>query len=184
MATNRDRATSIAWIFLTHQGLTERVIARMLGVSNGVVHGYVRRTRVAGWPGRCRKAWTTRAWSCCCSRRLQRRRKASDARHRIGLTVTRLLLWEEIVPPILTALAIPGFRRPSRPGSSVRARTCARPTSVGRRCSSISSVTPSTSSTPSPEVRLESVRRCDGGLERYLRSSLSIGFQVHAVPSK
>jgi transposase len=37
---------------LRHQGLTERVIARMLGVSNGVVHGYVRRARVAGlsWP--------------------------------------------------------------------------------------------------------------------------------------
>jgi hypothetical protein len=33
-------------------GLTERVIARMLGVSNGVVHGYLRRARLAGltWP--------------------------------------------------------------------------------------------------------------------------------------
>lgn len=37
---------------LRHQGLTERVIARTLGVSNGVVHGYVRRGRLAGliWP--------------------------------------------------------------------------------------------------------------------------------------
>src|SRR5258707_11747184 len=37
---------------LRHQGLTERVIARMLGASNGVVHGYVRRARLAGltWP--------------------------------------------------------------------------------------------------------------------------------------
>ena len=37
---------------LRHQGLTERVIARMLGVSNGVVHGYLRRARLAGltWP--------------------------------------------------------------------------------------------------------------------------------------
>ena len=37
---------------LRHQGLTERVIARTLGVSNGVVHGYVRRARLAGltWP--------------------------------------------------------------------------------------------------------------------------------------
>ena len=37
---------------LRHQGLTERVIARMLGVSNGVVHGYVRRARLTGlsWP--------------------------------------------------------------------------------------------------------------------------------------
>ena len=35
---------------LRHQGLTERVIA--LGVSNGVVHGYVRRAPLAGltWP--------------------------------------------------------------------------------------------------------------------------------------
>jgi hypothetical protein len=47
------------------------------------------------------------------------------------------------------ALAIPGFAPPSRPGSSVRARACVRPTSVGRRCSSISPVTPSTSSIPS-----------------------------------
>jgi len=30
------------------QGLTERVIARMIGVSNGVVHGYLRRARLAG----------------------------------------------------------------------------------------------------------------------------------------
>src|ERR1700737_2495648 len=37
---------------LRYQGLTERVIARTLGVSNGVVHGYVRRARLAGlaWP--------------------------------------------------------------------------------------------------------------------------------------
>src|SRR5260370_9082848 len=37
---------------LRHQGLTERVIARMLGASNGVVHGYVRRARLARltWP--------------------------------------------------------------------------------------------------------------------------------------
>ncbi len=37
---------------LRHQGLTERVIVRMLGASNGVVHGYVRRARLAGliWP--------------------------------------------------------------------------------------------------------------------------------------
>jgi hypothetical protein len=37
---------------LRHQGLTERFIARMLGVSNGVVRGYVRRARLAGlsWP--------------------------------------------------------------------------------------------------------------------------------------
>ena len=38
---------------LGHQGLTERVIARMIGVSNGVVHGYLRRARFAGLTGRC-----------------------------------------------------------------------------------------------------------------------------------
>lgn len=34
------------------QGLTERAIAHTLGVSNGVVHGYLRRARLAGlsWP--------------------------------------------------------------------------------------------------------------------------------------
>ncbi len=34
------------------QGLTERVIACTLGTSNGVVHGYLRRARLAGlsWP--------------------------------------------------------------------------------------------------------------------------------------
>ncbi len=32
------------------QGLTERLIARTLGVSNGVVHSYLRRARVAGLP--------------------------------------------------------------------------------------------------------------------------------------
>ena len=37
---------------LRHQGLTKRVIARTLGVSNGVVQVYVRRARLAGliWP--------------------------------------------------------------------------------------------------------------------------------------
>src|SRR5260370_37971884 len=37
---------------LRQQGLTEPVIARMLGVSNGVGHGYGRRARLAGltWP--------------------------------------------------------------------------------------------------------------------------------------
>src|SRR5665811_1938086 len=37
---------------LRHQGLTERVIAGVIGASNGVVHGYLRRARLAGltWP--------------------------------------------------------------------------------------------------------------------------------------
>jgi transposase len=37
---------------LRHQGLTERVIAQMIGVSNGAVHGYLQRARLAGltWP--------------------------------------------------------------------------------------------------------------------------------------
>ena len=30
------------------QGLTERLIARMLGVSNGVAHSYFRRARLVG----------------------------------------------------------------------------------------------------------------------------------------
>lgn len=32
---------------LRHQGLTERVIAGVIGASNGVVHGYLRRARLA-----------------------------------------------------------------------------------------------------------------------------------------
>jgi len=37
---------------LRQQGLTERVIAQTIGVSNGVVHGYLQRARLAGltWP--------------------------------------------------------------------------------------------------------------------------------------
>ena len=74
---------------LRHQGLTERVIARTLGVSNGVVHGYLRRARLAGltWP--LPEGWTTRAWSCCCSRRLRRLRKATGARHPTGFMSRR-----------------------------------------------------------------------------------------------
>ncbi len=64
---------------LRHQGLTERVIARMLDVSSGVVHSYVRRARLAGlnWP--LRRAWTMRVWSCCCFQHL-RQRSQSDRR--------------------------------------------------------------------------------------------------------
>ena len=44
---------------LRHQGLTERVIARMLGVSNGVVHGYVRRARLRTNTGPYYGSWFT-----------------------------------------------------------------------------------------------------------------------------
>jgi hypothetical protein len=69
---------------LRHQGLTERVIARMLGVSNGVVHGYVRRARLAGlsWP--LSEGLDDEAWSCCCSRRRWQPRKATGDRPPIG----------------------------------------------------------------------------------------------------
>ena len=74
---------------LRQQGLTERVIARTLGVSNGVVHGYVRRARLAGltWP--LLEGLDDEAWSCCCSQRRRRPRRATDARHRIGLMSRR-----------------------------------------------------------------------------------------------
>ena len=69
---------------LRHQGLTERVIARMIGVSNGVVHGYLRRARLAGltWP--LPEGWTMMAWSCCCSRRRLQRRKVTADWYPIG----------------------------------------------------------------------------------------------------
>ena len=51
------------------QGLTERVIAHMIGVSNGVVHGYLRRARLMGlsWP--LPEGMDDGTWSFSCSRR-------------------------------------------------------------------------------------------------------------------
>ncbi len=62
---------------LRHQGLTERVIARMLGVSNGVVHGYVAPTAASQSDRRPSPDWAY------VEKELRRR------------SVTRLLLWEE-----------------------------------------------------------------------------------------
>ena len=74
---------------LRQQGLTERVIARMLGVSNGVVHGYVRRARLAGltWP--LLEGLDDEAWSCCCSQRRRLARKATGDQHRTGFMSRR-----------------------------------------------------------------------------------------------
>ena len=71
---------------LRHQGLTERVIARMIGVSNGVVHGYQRRARLAGltWP--LPDGLDDDSLELRCSRRRQQRRKATGDRNPIGYT--------------------------------------------------------------------------------------------------
>src|ERR1700682_1207086 len=112
---------------LRQQGLTERVIARTLGVSNGVVHGYVRRARLAGltWPlpeGMDDDELELLLFPAPAAASQSKRRPTPD--------------WAYVEKEM---------RR-----SSGRVRACVRPTSVGRRCSSISPATPSTFSIPSP----------------------------------
>src|SRR4051812_26228525 len=133
---------------LRQQGLTERVIARMLGVSNGVVHGYVRRARLAGltWPlpeGIDDEGLELLLFPAPTAASQSDRRPAPDwiyvEKELRRRSVTRCCE-KSIVPPIPMDLAIRGFARPSRPGRSVRVRRCARPTWVGRRCSSISTI--------------------------------------------
>src|SRR5712671_3141279 len=89
---------------LRHQGLTERVIARMLGVSNGVVHGYVRRARLAGltWPlpeGIDDEGLELLLFPAPAAASQSDRRPAPDwvyvEKELRRRSVTRLLLWEE-----------------------------------------------------------------------------------------
>ena len=89
---------------LRHQGLTERVIARMLGVSNGVVHGYVRRARLAGltWPlpeGMDDEGLELLLFPAPMAASQSDRRSAPDwvyvEKELRRRSVTRLLLWEE-----------------------------------------------------------------------------------------
>jgi transposase len=89
---------------LRHQGLTERVIARMLGVSNGVVHGYVRRTRLAGltWPlpeGMDDEGLELLLFPAPAAASQSDRRPTPDwvyvEKELRRRSVTRLLLWEE-----------------------------------------------------------------------------------------
>jgi transposase len=89
---------------LRQQGLTERVIARMLGVSNGVVHGYVRRARLAGltWPlpeGMNDEGLELLLFPAPASVSQSDRRPVPDwafvEKELRRRSVTRLLLWEE-----------------------------------------------------------------------------------------
>src|SRR5713101_1140448 len=89
---------------LRQQGLTERVIARMLGVSNGVVHGYVRRARLAGlaWPlpeGMDDEGLELLLFPAPTAASQSDRRPAPDwvyvEKELRRRSVTRLLLWEE-----------------------------------------------------------------------------------------
>jgi hypothetical protein len=93
---------------LRHQGLTERVIARMLGVSNGVVHGYVRRARLAGlsWPlpeGMDDEGLELLLFPAPMAASQSDRRPAPDwvyvEKELRRRSVTRLLLWEEYRRP-------------------------------------------------------------------------------------
>src|ERR1700753_2599051 len=89
---------------LGHQGLPERVVAQTLGVSNGVVHGYVRRARLAGltWPlpegmdDEGLEMWLFRPPAPSSQ---SARRPAPDwvyvEKELRRRSVTRLLLWEE-----------------------------------------------------------------------------------------
>jgi transposase len=79
---------------LRHQGLTERVVAWTLGVSNGVVHGYVRRARLAGltWPlpeGMDDEGLELLLFPAPTAASQGDRRPATGDRHRIGLTSRR-----------------------------------------------------------------------------------------------
>jgi transposase len=89
---------------LRHQGLTERVIARMLGVSNGVVHGYVRRARLAGlnWPlpeGLDDEGLELLLFPAPAAAAQSNRRPVPDwiyvEKELRRRSVTRMLLWEE-----------------------------------------------------------------------------------------
>jgi hypothetical protein len=89
---------------LRHQGLTERVIARTLGVSNGVVHGYVRRARLAGltWPlpeGMDDEGLELLLFPAPTAASQSDRRPSPDwayvEKELRRRSVTRLLLWEE-----------------------------------------------------------------------------------------
>jgi transposase len=89
---------------LRHQGLTERVIARTLGVSNGVVHGDVRRARLAGltWPlpeGLDDEGLELLLFPAPTAASQSDRRPSPDwayvEKELRRRSVTRLLLWEE-----------------------------------------------------------------------------------------
>jgi hypothetical protein len=89
---------------LRHQGLTERVIARMIGVSNGVVHGYLRRARLSGltWPlpdGLDDEGLELLLFPAPTAASQSARRPVPDwiyvEKELRRRSVTRLLLWEE-----------------------------------------------------------------------------------------
>ena len=47
------------------QGLSDRAVARSLGLGKGTVGNYLARARGQVCPGRFRQIWTMTAWSCC-----------------------------------------------------------------------------------------------------------------------
>ena len=69
---------------LRHLGLTERVIARMIGMSNGVVHGYLRRARDAGMAWPLPEVMDDEGLSSSCSQRRLQHRKTTGERSLIG----------------------------------------------------------------------------------------------------
>jgi hypothetical protein len=150
---------SMRWIRevlrLRHQGLTERVIAQMLGVSNGVVHGYVRRARLAGlsWPlpeGLDDEGLELLLFPAPTAASQSDRRPTTDwvyvAKELRRRSVTRLPLWEEFPgdlaqPPLLDGnpwppgrCAGPGERSPRRFWGSAAGGSPAFPSASGSAC--------------------------------------------------
>jgi hypothetical protein len=139
------------------QGLPERAIARTVGVSNGVVHGYPSRARAAGlsWPlpdGMTDEDLEFLLFPAPKAASQSPLRPVPDWSHvdkeLRRRNMTRRLLWEEFGPPVRTVSATRGSAQPMRPGRAASGPRCGRPISAARRSSSISPPTPSTSSTP------------------------------------
>jgi hypothetical protein len=141
---------------LRHQGLTERVNARTLGVSNA----WLRASRLPcglTWPlpeGLDDEGVELLLFPAPTAASQSDRRPSPDwayvEKELRRRSVTRLLLWEEYRAANPDGFGYTWFCTTFEAWKQRRGRACARPTSAGRRCSSISPATPSTSSIPSP----------------------------------
>ena len=168
---------------LRHQGLTERVIARTLGVSNGVVHGYVRRARLAGltWPlpeGLDDEGLELLLFPAPTAASQSDRRPSPDwayvEKELRRRSVTRLLLWEEYRAANPDGFGYTWFCTTFEAWKQ-RARPSMRQTHVGGEKVFVD-FAGDTIDIFDPHhrrsARHEAVRRGDGGLELHLRRGL------------
>src|SRR5450432_1152385 len=169
---------------LRHQGLTERVIARMLGVSNGVVHGYVRRARLAAlsWPlpeGMDDEGLELLLFPAPTAASQSDRRPAPDwlyvEKELRRRSVTRLLLWEEYCAANPDGFGYTWFCTTFEAWKK-RVRPSMRQTHIGGEKvfvdfagDTIDIFDPITGEVRAMKL---SVRRGDGGLELHLRRGL------------